>query len=387
MSKVVRFDHRRRQSERFAAAVDSGADAGSSDMADELAVVELLRDAGSAPWLDDAARSRILSKITDADDDHRVAAPAAAPRRARRFPITAAAAAVLVLAGTLGVQASQNAVPGDMLYQVKRATEALTLDLTFTDTGKVTKQLQAANERLVELDAMAARDRSDGGVNAGEAQEYKSTLTDFDSSVTSASSQVTTDAVNQGGAGLRSLRSWSTSRRHRLSTMAPQMPDAVANSVNGSVTLLSSIADRADNLLRRLPCDPVTDGTDSLGAKPADTTCTAATPRPTSMTHTAKPSHKATKHKQGHHNSAKGSDPAATTSTNEPSSGTSETGSTRHSGGVETSAPNLPQVTSKPHIPAPTSTPSTPRLHLPTGTLKLPVPTGNAKLPSVGSGG
>lgn len=390
MSKVVRFDHRRRQSERFAAAVDSGAEAGSPDMADELAVVKLLRDAGAATWLDDDARRRILAKITDADvDEPTVVAPAVPSRRdrsdsprPRRLPFTAAAAALAVLAGTLGVQASQNAVPGDMLYQVKRAAEALTLDLTFTDSGKAAKQLEAANERLSELDAMAARDRGDGGVDADEAQQYQSTLSDFDNSVTSASAQVTTDAVNQGGAGLRSLRSWSTARKQRLSAMSPQMPDAVANSVDKSVTLLDSIADRTDSLLRRLPCDPVAEGTDTLGAMPADTACTAENPRPTSMTHSAKPSHKkAAKHK--HHRSTD-SDSSATTSTNAPSEPSDTESTTGSGGGLKTSVPHLPQVTSTPKLPAPTSTPSTPRVHLPTSSLKLPLPTGGAHLPGLG---
>ncbi len=78
----------------------------------------------------------------------------AAPRQA----IVATSLVLAVLAGSVGtVAASSGSLPGETLYPVKRATEEARLALQFSQQGKATLYLSYAENRAVELSALAGQ--------------------------------------------------------------------------------------------------------------------------------------------------------------------------------------------------------------------------------------
>lgn len=108
-----------------------------------------------------ASRSRVLDRA-------RVAARGRRPVLRPGPPIwrPAYALAILLLLGLLMggagvVQASAGALPGDALYDVKRAVEETQLVLTWSAPGDAGLMERFAEERLAEASAMAAAGRSD----------------------------------------------------------------------------------------------------------------------------------------------------------------------------------------------------------------------------------
>lgn len=137
-------------------------------IAPALEVARSLRDAFTAV-VPEAVAARHLEAIGRAQSPsgrHRLVH---APRWRRR---TAAAlvAAVLVLASGAGtVWAAQSALPGDVLYPVKRASESVRLALARDPGAKARLHLELADRRLEELRALLERRRAGEAVDIGAA--------------------------------------------------------------------------------------------------------------------------------------------------------------------------------------------------------------------------
>src|SRR6185436_12299533 len=71
----------------------------------------------------------------------------------------AAAAALVALAGT-GAFASQDALPGDPMYGIKRVAESTGYALTFGEQAKARRHLEQAQRRLDEVEGLVARGRT-----------------------------------------------------------------------------------------------------------------------------------------------------------------------------------------------------------------------------------
>lgn len=293
MNEPVWFRQNRDASDRFAALLDddsAGRDSG--EFADELAVVEMLRDVGSEPALSGPSRDRMRAALmreaqatplalADQDEPEQ---PAHGPVRrigqvttkARRKAslLAAATAAGVVAFGALSIELAQSALPGDLLYDVKRTTETIALDLTFSENGRALKQLEMAATRVDELAALTQRDAADGGATVDDINAYRSVIADLSSTAAAASRGVTSYSPQSDGSDLRMLRDWARGQVAELEQIQPAIPEAVVHEFDAAVDLVDAIGDRAVALLERWECAQITTGrSDRIGALPAEEAC------------------------------------------------------------------------------------------------------------------
>ncbi|RJQ84061.1 DUF5667 domain-containing protein [Amycolatopsis panacis] len=295
-----RFSRERAESERFDRALGTAARRPGDEFADELAVVGELRELGAAGAPDPPTRARIRAEI-----EGRLGSPLS--RRRRRPRLTElVAAGIVVLLGLAGLTLllSRNALPGDTLYQLKRAGEATALGLTFDQAGKAGKHLEFAADRLAELARL-----SDASPTV-----YQSVLTDFGSHVQAGTREVTALATQHSDEPrLAELASWAQAESRQLAIEQARAPAATQKDFAGAHGLLTRVHERTTALGSRLACYLITTGrTDELGLLPATGPCapqpepsggptlgslapvptaprTSAAPSPTATTTPAKP--------------------------------------------------------------------------------------------------
>lgn len=278
MNEPTWFRKYRNTSERFAHVVDatdgSVDEREQAEFSKELELVSALRGLGSEPVLDNSARERILRSIEEglrSETALQTRSPAVALRRRKGTIITAAAAAGFIAVGGLGVVVAQSSLPGDLLYDIKRTTESIALDLTFEPTERALKHLELAAERVSELEALAAR-HSDGGFAAPAV--YQEVLADLDAEATAASREASTIATQHGGRLLPAVSDWAARQTVRMNDIKASIPGAVVLRFEQSVELLQQIERRADTLAGRMDCYRITSGlTDRLGEVPAQGAC------------------------------------------------------------------------------------------------------------------
>jgi hypothetical protein len=216
---------------------------GSGRSARELEIVSRLRELGDTAILDAETRQRLRDQI-----GRRLAEPAPSRRRHVLANVLAAAVALMIALGGLGVTLSGNSLPGDPLYGLKRATESVEFGLTFGEDAKATRHLRLAATRLDELIALRSEDRS--------------AVADFEREVRAGTAELTTLGVAGAGGQLDTLSDWA----HRQ--ILKRAPFADVNN------LLARIDARARALSGRLDCYQITTGgSDDLGVVPATGTC------------------------------------------------------------------------------------------------------------------
>lgn len=292
MNEPVWFQQGRDRSDRFARALEHGeGEHADAEFSEELALVSALRAAGSETALDQRGKDRIFAAIMaeapmaesgTRADDARDDAPAVS---ARRLPVldkrrkhkasllAAATAAGIIAFGALGIELARDALPGDFLYDVKRTTESIGLDLTFSEDGKALKYLEIASTRIEELAGLVERHQT-GVVGVDELPVYRAVIVDLDGAAMAASRGITAYAPQSDGQDLRTLQSWASRNHARLAEIRPTIPQAVVNRLDLSIELLRQIDERAQALLQRMNCELITSGdTDQLGALPSDDTC------------------------------------------------------------------------------------------------------------------
>jgi uncharacterized membrane protein YgcG len=307
----------RGEEERFAAGVEYGSipgflGAGDEDLARELELVALLRSAGPALSPTPAARNRAKERLMAAfeaqhatsDDTGPVAviapvapvalasgrhaeptrrsrhampeADAAEPaddaeslaevrplRRSRRerpghrraaLLGAAAAAALVALAGT-GTFASQDALPGDPLYNVKRVAESTGYALTFGEQAKARRHLEQAQRRLDEVEGMVTRDqaaRATGAqVDPADQELVRSTMQEFDTNANEGSRLLLSDAADP--AQVDDVREWATEQSARLTGLRSTMP--AQDKADESLALLDRLLGEA-TAATQAACDP-----------------------------------------------------------------------------------------------------------------------------------
>ncbi|GAB3009194.1 DUF5667 domain-containing protein [Amycolatopsis acidiphila] len=228
----------------------------------DLEVISGLRQLGDAAKPDAATRERIhtgiLERLTEQERRR--------PGRRRRIvaEVLAAAVALAIALGGVGMLLSKDALPGDALYGIKRAGESAELGLAFGDSAKAQKHLEFAANRLDELKEL-------GTANP---RAYESTLADFQREARAGTAELTGAATQGSGQPLDQLRSWSLDQRAKLLATRSAIPQAALTQFTSSAELLSRIEARAQTLLARLNCQQITTGeTDDLGAVPQSGSC------------------------------------------------------------------------------------------------------------------
>ncbi|GHE98040.1 hypothetical protein GCM10017786_33650 [Amycolatopsis deserti] len=223
----------------------------------ELEVISGLRGLGRAVEPDEHTRARIRADISRKLE--------AEPSRRRRVLATflAAAAALIVFVGGVGLLLSRESLPGDPLYGMKLASEDAELQLTFDEAARGSKHLQFASNRLDELAAMPSPDAS----------AFLTTLSAFATEATAGTAQLTVLGVQGDTARLDQLRTWAREQAGKLGGLG--VPDGARNGFTQAGALLNRIDARAVALASRLPCYRITTGeADDLGAIPAAGECT-----------------------------------------------------------------------------------------------------------------
>ncbi|MEO3774698.1 DUF5667 domain-containing protein [Micromonospora sp. B9E7] len=196
--------------------------------------------------------------------------PAATTTRGRLLPaVTArrarARGAILVgiAAGAIAVSgisaASENAVPGDALYGMKRSTERAQLALASSDISRGQLFLDFARTRLGE----AAKLR-------GDRVGYSAILDDMDADTRQGVRLLTSAAVQRAEPGsLDTLNAFVSSQRRAVSGLLDGSTRADRERTHRSLLLLDSIRERSDALRAAIACRlPAPTASDTLGPDP-----------------------------------------------------------------------------------------------------------------------
>ncbi|MBW0117702.1 DUF5667 domain-containing protein [Pseudonocardia abyssalis] len=190
----------------------------------------------------------------------------------RRFAFVGAVAMVaLVAITTAGNFASRNALPGDALYGVKRASEDTGLAFTFDDTERAQQYLALATTRLDEVEQLV---RLGAGATSADPALVENAMRDFDLS-TGEGSRMLLGAEDAAGApALGDLRTWAAEQAARLSVLRSSLPETAVPEADSSLALLDRLVGRTEALEARSSCSEVTSNTvDDLGRLPAEGTC------------------------------------------------------------------------------------------------------------------
>lgn len=186
--------------------------------------------------------------------------PNATARRAR----ARGAIVIGVAAGAIAVSgistASENAVPGDALYGMKRSTERAQLALASSDLSRGQLFLDFARTRLGEADALR-----------GDPLAFAAVLDDMDSDTRQGVRLLTTTAVQRSdSAGLDAVDTFLTGQRRAVDDLLDRVGRAERERVHRSLALLDAAQKRSDALRSAIDCGlPAPAASDALGPAPA----------------------------------------------------------------------------------------------------------------------
>ncbi len=207
----------------------------------------------------------------------------AAPRTSgvRRRVARLSAAAIVAVGGIGIVASSAQAVPGDMLYGVKRSVESVELALHRSDASRGEFQLEQARERLAEAEHLAERGDLDRSANA---------LADFRNQADAGTADLFTHYEADGEtASVESVNDFAAESASALTDMAEQFPATSSDPVELAMNTVRDIATQASALC--LECSPVTLPDLQVSADPATGAGTSPAPAagPSPSTSTAPP--------------------------------------------------------------------------------------------------
>jgi hypothetical protein len=239
---------RRMQAREFARAVDTGTREAASELEAPLQVVTLLR--GIPPVEPDPAfvsdlRSQLLtaavSRSAERDltkDSDLPPIRGRTPRQQRGLAI-AASTLVIVGAGTGTAAVSQQALPGDLLYPVKRSIENVQFHLARGDSGKGSALLEQAATRLDEVEALTTEHPNPDDQQIAELTE---TLSDFNTETTDGGSRlISAFASDRDTHAIGRIRVFTTQSATQLTQLAPSMPAELRTSFTQAATTVGAL--------------------------------------------------------------------------------------------------------------------------------------------------
>lgn len=173
----------------------------------------------------------------------RVESSQQATHRVRRR-LAAATAGVLATAGMVGIIASSaQAIPGEMLYPVKRGAESIELVIHRSDADRGSFQLSQATERLAEARKLAAEGdpRNDDLV--------VQTLSDFADTASSGSQSLFSDYTSGGdNASVDKVNSFATASSAMLSTLSGDISPNTSDAYKTAASTVNDLASQASIL-------------------------------------------------------------------------------------------------------------------------------------------
>jgi len=168
----------------------------------------------------------------------------AAPTRSRpvRRRLATLTAVLVASGGAVGVVASSaSAVPGEMLYPVKRSVETVELQLHRDDASRGSFQLAQASERLAEARRLSADGRS--------VELIAETLDDFSTSATDGSTKLFSDFTSNGQeTSISKVNDFAASSSVDLTELSTTLPDDVAESFAAASDAVTDLANEASTL-------------------------------------------------------------------------------------------------------------------------------------------
>lgn len=186
----------------------------------------------------------------------------------RRFGVLVTAVAALAVLAGIAATASKNALPGDALYGVKRATESTGGLFTFGDQAEATQQLEVAKTRMEEVHGLLQSG------SAPDSAAITSAMNDFDTATSNGSRMMLSADRSGGGPQLADLRTWATAQSDRMAEMQASWPTANTSDAAESQSLLDRVLDRTEALRARTGCaDGGEASVDDLGPLPPTEPC------------------------------------------------------------------------------------------------------------------
>jgi hypothetical protein len=274
----------RRRAEEFAALVEHPSAGGPDDprFGDLLELVGALREAPSAeprPEFVAALRERLmlaadaaLVPSVTASETARLTLP---PRRSARDRRLAAAVGGLALVGatTSMAMAAQSALPGDVLYPIKRAIENAQTGVTVGEGSKGESLLANASGRLDEVSALSR------GGDTADTLAIADTLNAFTEQATQASDLLLSDYAESGQeSSIADLRDFAVTSLDQLTALEPLMPAEAHDELMHAAQVLFGINAAAEQAcpgcggarITEIPSvfAPVSSGLPSSGAAP-----------------------------------------------------------------------------------------------------------------------
>ncbi|MCW2838909.1 MAG: hypothetical protein JWR55_392, partial [Aeromicrobium sp.] len=200
-----------------------------------------------SPTFRDSLRAQLMTEaatvLVPAPPVKRRASPArAAPYRPARRRIASLTAAAIASAGVVGLVASSaSAVPGELLYPVKRTVESVELQLHRDDASRGEFQLERASERLAEAKRLTA----DGESSALIAD----TLDDFATTAADGSGRLFTEFDSTGKTGaIVTVNQFAGESSLDLAALSAQLPKSVSASFDAAKDTVTDLAARASSL-------------------------------------------------------------------------------------------------------------------------------------------
>lgn len=171
-----------------------------------------------------------------------VAAPER-PHRARRR-IAGIAVAAVSSAGVVGMVAgSAQAVPGDVLYPVKRGVENVELAMHRSEESRGTYRLEIASERLREARAVIAEG------SPTERSQIPALLADFSENAETGSQELFSAYDTDGSdAAVQSVNDFAAVSSLDLSGMAKDVPDDAASAFTEAARIVTGLVGQAEQL-------------------------------------------------------------------------------------------------------------------------------------------
>lgn len=221
-----------RRAEEFDALLSGRADSGSGDFADLLEVVATLRatpPVSARPEFVASLRTQLVAAAereparVEQDLAARLTPKQRRGSRERRLATLVGGFAVVSATGSMAM-AAQGALPGDVLYPVKRAMENAETNLQPDGASKADALLSHAEARLAELQELTARD--------ADADVIARTLQDFTDQTEQASALALDDYAATGEtAPIAELRTFAADSMDVLGALGPVVPDSTRPSL------------------------------------------------------------------------------------------------------------------------------------------------------------